>query len=164
MRRSLAKREMSIQLKLDRKIGSSHQCFYESKPISRREEQLMAKRSPIKQDGNELPLSEEAETKLLEKSNTLTLKEYIDKIRKEKFTMADFPKIIEFINSQDKFKQHYGAIGLRKILSVDNPPIQLVIDAGLIPKLLQLMQNENETRLQVMYLCDSTNFVSIPIG
>ena len=138
--------------------------LYESKPISRREEQLLAKRSPIKQDGNELPLSEEAETKLLEKSNTLTLEEYIDEIKEEEFTMADFPKIIESINSQDKFKQHYGAIGLKKILSVDNPPIQPVIDVGLIPKLLHLMQNENETRLQVMYLCDSINFVSIPIG
>ena len=119
MRPQLIKREMNIQLKLDRKIGSRHQCFYESKPTSCREEQLMSKRSPIEQDGNELPLSEEAETKLLEKSNTLTLQEYIDKIKEEKFTMADFPKIIESINSQDKFKQHYGAIGLKKILSVD---------------------------------------------
>ena len=124
----------------------------------------MAKRSPTKQEGNELPLSEEADTILLEKSNTLTLEDHIDKLLIEKFTMADFPKIIESINSQDKFKQYYGAIGLRKILSVNNPPVQAVIDSNLVPKLLQFAQNDNEPRLQVICLCDSINFVSIPLG
>lgn len=41
------------------------------------------------------------------------------------------------IHDPDIVKQHYGIISIRKILtSKKNPPIQQVIDAGLIPKLI----------------------------
>lgn len=36
---------------------------------------------------------------------------------------------------------HYGVIGLRKILSVeDGPPIQMVIDANMVPRLLEFIK------------------------
>lgn len=41
--------------------------------------------------------------------------------------------------SEDIMKKHYGMIGLRKLLAVeDNPPIQEVIDAGIVPYFMQL--------------------------
>ena len=64
--------------------------------------------------------------------------------------MDDFYKVLQAINSQDRFQQHYGAIGLRKILSIDGPPIQPVIDSNLVPRLIEFMQNENEPHLQVL--------------
>jgi hypothetical protein len=43
----------------------------------------------------------------------------------------------DYINSQDLEKIYYGIIGIRKLLSVDkDPPIQLVIDANLVTKII----------------------------
>ena len=106
-----------------------------------REEPLVGEGKPIAKDESAKPdLDPEA----------LAIKEYIEKVLKEEFTMADFPKIIEDLYSSDRFQQHYGAIGLRKLLSIEaSPPIQPVIEAGVVPKLIQLMTNDKEPRLQV---------------
>lgn len=107
----------------------------------------MKKRRPNIKDQNKLQELENSGVKL--DPNTAALKEYIDKVLQEKFTMADFFKILEAILSNDRFKQHYGVIGLRKILSIDGPPIQPVIDSNLVPRLIEFMQNDNEPHLQV---------------
>lgn len=55
--------------------------------------------------------------------------------------MGNFTDLLSSINDPDIVKQHLGMIGIRKILSVaDNPPIQAVIDAGLIPKLIEYLK------------------------
>lgn len=47
-------------------------------------------------------------------------------------------------------QQHYGLIGLRKLVSVEqNPPIQLIIDSGLVPKLIKYVQQEEYSQLQL---------------
>ncbi len=51
--------------------------------------------------------------------------------------MENFTELLQSVTSEDVLRQHYGLIGIRKILSVaDNPPIQPVIDAGLVPKMI----------------------------
>lgn len=46
------------------------------------------------------------------------------------------------IHDPDILKQHFGIIGVRKLLSQKkSPPIQQVIDAGLIPKLIKYAEN-----------------------
>lgn len=37
---------------------------------------------------------------------------------------------------------HYGVIGVRKVLSVEIPPVQAIIDANLVPKLIEFMKVE----------------------
>jgi hypothetical protein len=55
--------------------------------------------------------------------------------------LDNFPDLIAAINDQNILKQHYGIIGVRKILSVaDNPPIQAVIDAGLVPRMIEYVK------------------------
>lgn len=54
-----------------------------------------------------------------------TLKMYIDSIIKLKFNMNNFSELIDYLNSDDIFKQHYGVIGIRKILSVGINHIKL---------------------------------------
>ena len=82
----------------------------------------------------------------------LSLEEYVDKIREEEFTYADFTKIFEAFISTDRFERHYGVIGLRKILAIEEGPlIQPVIDANLIPRLLEFLKNDNEPILQVLF-------------
>ena len=51
--------------------------------------------------------------------------------------MDHFSELIRAIHESDVLRQHYGMIGVRKILSIaDNPPIQAVIDAGLVPRMI----------------------------
>jgi len=55
--------------------------------------------------------------------------------------MDIFADLIAAINDQNILKQHYGMIGVRKILSVaENPPIQAVIDAGLVPRMIEYVK------------------------
>lgn len=48
------------------------------------------------------------------------LKGCIDKWLRHTFEMAEFPQLVEAAISNDRFKQHFGVIGLRKILSNGN--------------------------------------------
>jgi len=49
--------------------------------------------------------------------------------------------LLQSATSDDILRQHYGLIGIRKILSIaDNPPIQPVIDAGLVPKMIEYVK------------------------
>lgn len=54
------------------------------------------------------------------------------------------------INDPDIYKQHYGVIGIRKLLTHKlNPPIQQVIDAGLVPKLILYAKQTEYPQLQL---------------
>jgi hypothetical protein len=89
------------------------------------------------------------------------LKAHIDECLKKTYTMNDFFELIEAINSDDRMKQHYGVIGLRKILSIeDGPPIQPVIDANLVPRLINFMQRDDEPHLQLEAAWALTNVAS----
>lgn len=55
--------------------------------------------------------------------------------------MNDFGKLLQCITEGDIIKQHYGLIGIRKILSIaENPPIQAIIDAGLVPRMIDYVK------------------------
>ncbi len=77
------------------------------------------------------------------------LKEYVDKVLLMEFSMSDFSEISDSINSQDLFKQHYGVIGLKKLFSSEYKSIKAAIDANLIYRLIEFMQNGSLPLLQV---------------
>ena len=83
-------------------------------------------------------------------AETTALKNFINQVQEKEFTMADFMQARNGIDSQDRFELHFGTIALRKILSVDDPPVQAVIDSNLVPRLLTLMQLHEEPHLQVL--------------
>jgi len=94
-------------------------------------------------------------------SENQQLREFIDQCLKRNFAMEDFFMILEAINSTYRFKQHLGVIGLRKILSIEEgPPIQPVIDANLIPRLIEFMQKDDEPHLQLEAAWALTNVAS----
>lgn len=89
------------------------------------------------------------------------LKNCIDKWLRHTFDMSEFPQLVEAAASNDRFKQHYGVIGLRKILSNEaGPPIQPVIDANMVPRLIQFTQRANEPHLQLEAAWALTNVAS----
>jgi importin subunit alpha-6/7 len=75
--------------------------------------------------------------------------------------MDIFADLIAAINDQNILKQHYGMIGVRKILSVaENPPIQAVIDAGLVPRMIEYVKQSDYPQLQLEATWALTNVAS----
>ena len=77
------------------------------------------------------------------------------------YDFKQFPDLINHLSDVDPLKQHYGMIGIRKILSiVENPPIQAVIDAGLVPRMIEYVQQTDFPQLQLEATWALTNVAS----
>jgi len=101
-------------------------------------------------------------TNILENETTQDpkLRQCIEEWLKQSYTMNDFLQVTQLINSKDLYQDHHGVIGLRKILSVDYPPIQSVIDANLVPLLISFMKREDHPHLQLEAAWALTNVAS----
>ena len=66
------------------------------------------------------------------------------------YTMEQFGELIAAINDPNVMQQHRGMIGVRKILSIaESPPIQAVIDAGLVPRMIEYVKQGEYPQLQL---------------
>ncbi|CAD8174198.1 unnamed protein product [Paramecium pentaurelia] len=91
----------------------------------------------------------------------LALKAQQEQLMKRSFTFEDFPDILQKIFSSDILQLHYGVTGLRKMLSVESgAPIQQVIDANLVPKLIDIIQKEQIPQLVLEAAWALTNVAS----
>jgi hypothetical protein len=89
------------------------------------------------------------------------LRDWIDQWIKHPFEISELSQLVSAIFSQDRFQQHYGVIGLRKLLSIEGgPPIQEVIDSNIVPRLIDFMGNEYEPHLQLEAAWALTNVAS----
>ncbi len=65
------------------------------------------------------------------------------------FEESALPTLAQKVLSNDFEDLFYGLIGIRKLLSNDkNPPLQAAIDAGLVPRLIQLTFLDSSHRIQ----------------
>lgn len=65
------------------------------------------------------------------------------------------------MQSGDIEKSHYGIIGVRKILSADKePPIQIVIDANLVPQIIAFARQDQYPILRAEATWALTNIAS----
>jgi len=69
--------------------------------------------------------------------------------RKCEWNLSCLSQVVEDMNSNERFKQHRGTIGARKILSNDISLIQKIIDANLVPRMVEFLQFREEPQLQV---------------
>ncbi|CAD8136216.1 unnamed protein product [Paramecium pentaurelia] len=89
------------------------------------------------------------------------LKTQQEVLTKRTFTFEDFSDILQKIYSTDVIQLHYGVTGLRKMLSVESgAPIQQVIDANLVPKLIEIIQKEQIPQLVLEAAWALTNVAS----
>ena len=89
------------------------------------------------------------------------MKEYIKTCLERQYTINEFPFLIENINSKILKNEYLGVIGIRKILSIEiSPPIQSVIDANLVPKLLEFMERSEHPSLQLESTWALTNIAT----
>jgi len=74
----------------------------------------------------------------------------MDKWQDLSFEDSDIPSLVQDVTSTDTKKRHYGVIGLRRLLGAsDDPPIQQVLDIGVLPTLFQLAKNPSEPTVQL---------------
>ena len=64
--------------------------------------------------------------------------------------MDQFAELVSNIHSESIDLKHRGVIGIRKVISVDqDPPIQQVIDAQLVPLLIEMCKQTLYPQLQL---------------
>jgi hypothetical protein len=64
--------------------------------------------------------------------------------------MDQFAELVSNIISDNVDLKHRGVIGIRKVISVDHdPPIQQVIDAQLVPILIEMCKQTLYPQLQL---------------
>jgi len=91
----------------------------------------------------------------------MDIMDYFKILAKTEFELPHFLLLIEMLCSKEDHKILFGIVGLRKLLSlIDNPPIQSVIDANLLPVLLSLVGRTDFPRLQFEVLWCLTNIAS----
>jgi len=77
------------------------------------------------------------------------------------YTLKDFPGLLKALNSSQMEQQHYGVIGIRRLVSKDqDPPIQEVIDANVIPRLVGFTEKYEDPQLQYEAAWALTNIAS----
>lgn len=68
----------------------------------------------------------------------------------DKYSMDQFAELVSNILNENIDLKHRGVIGIRKLISVDyDPPIQQVIDAQLIPILIEMSKQSIYPQLQL---------------
>jgi importin subunit alpha-1 len=91
----------------------------------------------------------------------MDIMDYFKILAKTDFELPHFIELIQLICQKEDHKLLFGVVGLRKLLSfIDNPPIQNVIDANLLPHLLGLIGRSDFPRLQFEVLWCLTNIAS----
>jgi len=77
------------------------------------------------------------------------------------FEDSAIPTLVQKVLSNEQEDYHYGLIGIRKLLSKeDNPPIQPIIDAGVVPRLIQLISPLSPKKVQFEAAWCLTNICS----
>ena len=90
--------------------------------------------------------------------NNLTIPlELFEECEKMDVQLSNFPEIISAFRSQDVNKKYYGLVGIRKLLSISSSIIQELIDVGIIPELISLLDN-SPPEFQYEALWCLTNF------
>lgn len=65
------------------------------------------------------------------------------------FTAADIPRLAQSIHSCVENEVYYGVVGLRRLLATETAsPIQEIIDAGTVPKLIDLIGIVDKPHIQ----------------
>jgi len=93
----------------------------------------------------------------------IELRKCINEWLQKQFKQEEFLELVGAINNpeNDRLKQHYGMIGLRKILSQEKgAPIQHAVDMNLVPRFIEFTQRKDEPHLQLEAAWALTNIAS----
>jgi len=74
--------------------------------------------------------------------------------------LSKFTEIIEAFRTEDITKKYYGLVGIRKLLSLPNSPIQELIDRVITSELISLLDENTPPEFQYEALWSLTNLAS----
>lgn len=98
-----------------------------------------------------------------ENSNVLNVTTINAKLTPEDIALKlqNLPALVASVNSADPQAQLAGVTEFRKLLSIENnPPIQQVIDTGIVPRLVEMLACNTDTKLQFEVAWTLTNIAS----
>lgn len=75
-------------------------------------------------------------------------------------TLADMPNFIMLLKSEAVYERFKGAKGLRRLLSVENPPATKAVEMGAIAPLIEALKEHKSTELQFEAAWALTNIAS----
>lgn len=75
--------------------------------------------------------------------------------------LQQLPQLVQMVNSTDPGQQLEAVVWFRKLLSIErNPPIQRVIDSGVVPRLVECLSRSDRVDLQFEAAWALTNIAS----
>ena len=74
--------------------------------------------------------------------------------------LSKFSEIVLSFRKQDVSQKYYGLVGIRKLLSLNKPPIQELIDLGITSELIALLDENTPAEFQYEALWCLTNIAS----
>lgn len=91
----------------------------------------------------------------------MTLDEYYPILKKMNWKITDLESFLDLSQNDSEAQVLYKVVGIRRLLSVpDNPPVQKVIDAGIVPILVDLLGQSQNANFQLELLWALTNIWS----
>jgi importin subunit alpha-1 len=77
------------------------------------------------------------------------------------YTAEMIPQLLQCVFNPDILKKHQGVIGIRKLISTEvDPPIQPVIDAGIIQECINMIKQDQYPQLKLEATWVLTNIAS----
>mmetsp|Transcript_24875 Transcript_24875/g.43744 ORF Transcript_24875/g.43744 Transcript_24875/m.43744 type:complete len:517 (+) Transcript_24875:978-2528(+) len=118
-----------------------------------------------KKDDKELELRKQKRNDTLSRRRNITEIDHdwikVNEVYKAHYTLTDLPEVVVAANSDKDDLRLFAAQALRKMLSLqENPPIQQVIDTGVLSKLIDGIQRFDFSQLQYESAWAITNIAS----
>jgi len=122
-------------------------CAFRSKTSSQRvlKKTIDADESRRKRGENNIELRKTAREEQLQKRRVPMTPQIVDpRDTSGTPTLSSIPALLQDVASTDGARQLHGTKQFRKLLSIqDNPPIQPVIESGVLPRLLDFLKSNN---------------------
>ena len=133
---------------INNKYQKRQENFNNEEDISKIKESTMTKELSLGQNYRNKIFAQKRLKKNMNIESTNTLKskltipvELFEKCNNMPVELSNFPDIIKAFRTEDIVQKYTGLVGIRKLLSLQSSPIQELIDIGITPELISLLEN-----------------------
>ena len=133
---------------IESKLQSRQESFINDDNFNRYKENTMTKELSEGENKREIIFRQKRLEKVINAEQTQTLKsqlkiplELFENCNKMEIQKSNFNEIIEAFSSQDVIKKYSGLVGIRKLLILNDAPLQELIDLDIITELISLLDS-----------------------
>ena len=140
----------SLEGKIESKFQNRYGLSFEEKNYSQIKEDSMNKELSLRNNFREeiflqkrikqklAKIDEDSKSEKIIDNLTIS-RDLYDKCYSMNVSLIQLKEILIAFNSNDVEQKYKGLVGLRKILCLENPPIQLILDMNILPKIIELL-------------------------